>query len=144
MPIKKRTRFDLGKKPQFKDLPPAARIAVILFGIGGLWALMRSTLVLGPIEFYWFGLMVFVAIVTAHTKVQLIGGSSLSLLTAVALSSVMVLGTKPAVLVAICGVFVQFTFPRKKFVPHFLIFNLGMIGLTVTMAGTAYHWIVQD
>jgi len=134
----------LSKKGHFKGLPRSAQIAVILFGIVGFCALTRSALYLGPIEYYWFGLMVFVAVVTAHTKVQLIGGSSLSLLTAVALSSVMVLGTKPAVLVAICGVFVQFTFPRKKFVPHFLVFNLGMIGLTVTMAGTAYHWIVQD
>ncbi len=134
----------MSNRGHFKGLPRSAQIAVILFGIVGFCSLMRSALDLGPIEYYWFGLMVFVAVVTAHTKVKLIGGSSLSLLTTVALSSVMVLGTKPAVIVAICGVFVQFTFPRKRLVLHFLIFNLGMIGLTVTMAGTAYHWIVQD
>jgi diguanylate cyclase (GGDEF)-like protein/putative nucleotidyltransferase with HDIG domain len=109
----------------------------------GVCALVRSVLDLGPIEYYWFGLMVFVAVVTAHTKVHLIGGSSLSLLTTVALISVMVLGTNPAVLVGICGVFVQCAFPQKRFIPHHFAFNLGMIGLTVSMSGTAYHWIVQ-
>src|SRR5262245_10955285 len=87
--------------------------------------------------------MMFLAVVTAHTKVRLIGGSSLSLLTTVVLLTLMMLGTKAALLVGVCGVMVQCMIPSRKFIPHHLVFNVGMISLIVLMSGAGYE-LVKD
>src|SRR5262249_19133026 len=73
----------------------------------------------------------------------LIGGSSLSLLTTVVLLTIMMLGTKAALLVGVCGVTVQCIFPPRKFIPHHLVFNVGMISLIVLMSGAGYG-LVKD
>jgi diguanylate cyclase (GGDEF)-like protein/putative nucleotidyltransferase with HDIG domain len=116
---------------------------VILFGIAGGVGLVRAMLDIGRTDWAYFGLLMFLAIVTGHTKVRLIGGSSLSLITTVALVAMMMLGPQPAVLVGICGVFVQCIFPRRKFIPHHLVFNFGMIVLTILMASAGYYGIVH-
>jgi diguanylate cyclase (GGDEF)-like protein/putative nucleotidyltransferase with HDIG domain len=120
-------------------VPTGAKIAVVVFGIGGCYALVRTILGLGAVDHGYFALMLFLAIVTSHTKVRLIGGSSLSLLTMVVLLTLMMLGTKAALLVGVCGVMVQSMFPPRRFIPHHLVFNIGMISLTVSMAGAGYH-----
>src|SRR5947207_10777469 len=134
-------RMELSTKSTFKSVPSAAKVAVVLFGVGGAYAVVRTILSLGPIDRGYFALMAFLAIVTAHTKVRLIGGSSLSLLTTVVLLTVMMLGTKAALLVGVCGVMVQCMIPPRRFIPHHLVFNIGMISLTVSMAGAGYHWV---
>ena len=133
----------MSKKAQFKGLPPAARMAVVLFGFAGILGVLQAARNPGPIDYAYFGLLIFLAVVTAHTKVRLIGGSSLSLLTTVALVSMMMLGTKAAVLVGICGVLVQCAIPPKRFIPHHFVFNLGMIVLTIWMSGTGYYLVVR-
>jgi diguanylate cyclase (GGDEF)-like protein/putative nucleotidyltransferase with HDIG domain len=133
----------LSNKTEFKGLPPVAKAAVILFGLAGVLGVLTAERSIGPIDYAYFGLLVFLAMVTAHTKVRLIGGSSLSLLTTVALVSMMMLGTKAAVLVGICGVLVQCGFPPRRFIPHHFVFNLGMIVLTIWMAGTGYYLVVR-
>ena len=144
MPIKMKTEVPiLNDKAQFKSLPPAARLAVAVFGMVGLLLLIVSTRWAGQLDAAHFGLMLFLAVVTAHAKVRLIGGSSLSLLTTVVLMSVMMLGAEAAVLVSVCGVYVQTAFPRRRCIPHHIVFNIGMIALTVLVAGKAYHWMVR-
>jgi diguanylate cyclase (GGDEF)-like protein/putative nucleotidyltransferase with HDIG domain len=132
----------LSNKAQFKGLPLAAQVAVVLFGLAGLCGVVAARS-LGQIDYAYFGLFIFLAVVTAHTKVRLIGGSSLSLLTTVALVTVMMLGTEAAVLVGICGMIVQCAFPPRRFIPHHFVFNMGMIVLTVWMAGTGYYFVVR-
>jgi len=112
-----------------------------MIGIAGT---VCATLTLGRTDYSYFWLLVFLAIVTGHAKVRLIAGSSLSLISTVVLMAVMMLGTTAGILVGVCGVFVQSIFPPRKFVLHQLIFNLGMIVLTIWMAGTAYYGVVGD
>ena len=133
----------MSAKAQFSGLPPAARFAVVLAEIVGLCALIGSTRAAGTLDAVHFGLMLFLAIVTAHAKVRLIGGSSLSLLTPVVLTSLIILGSDAAVIVGVCGVYVQTAFPRNRCSGHHIVFNIGMITLTVLLAGIGYDWIAH-
>lgn len=133
----------MSKKLDFKSLTIGARSAVIVFGIAGLCGLAVSSRNVRLADYASFGLMVFLAIVTAHSKIRLFGGSSISLLTAVVLISIMMLGTPAAVLVGACGVVVQCVFPWRRLIPHHLVFNIGMIWLTASMSGIGYHWVVS-
>jgi diguanylate cyclase (GGDEF)-like protein/putative nucleotidyltransferase with HDIG domain len=133
----------LSTKPQLRTLPGAAQVAVGLFGIIGAYGLIRAILMIGRVDYGYLGLLVFLAVVTGRTKVRLIGGSSLSLITSVALVAVMMLGTSAGILVGVCGVVVQSSFPWRKFIPHHLIFNLGVIVLTVSIASAGYYAVVR-
>ena len=133
----------MSSKPKFNSLPGRARIAVALFGLVGAGGLLRALIDLGRVDYAYFGLLMFLAVVTGRTKVRLVGGSSLSLITTVALVTLMMLGLQPAIIVGLCGVFVQCVFPPSKLIPHHLIFNLGMIVLTVSMAGAGYFAVVR-
>src|SRR5437588_12425328 len=104
-------------------------MAVVLFGFAGILGVLQAARNTGPIDYAYFGLLIFLAVVTAHTKVRLIGGSSLSLLTTVALVSMMMLGTKQAVLVGICVVLVQCEIRPKRSIPAHVVFSLGVIPL---------------
>jgi diguanylate cyclase (GGDEF)-like protein/putative nucleotidyltransferase with HDIG domain len=114
-----------------------------MFGVIGAAGLARAILGMGQVDLAYFGLLVFLAVVTGHTKVKLTGGSSLSLITAVALVAMMMLGPHAAVIVAACGVAVQCAFPPKKFNAHHLAFNVGMIVLTVAVASGGYYAVVR-
>lgn len=133
----------MSNKAQFGTLSAQARLAVVLFGLVGAGGLIRAIAQMGQVDFAYFGLLMFLAIVTGHAKVRLVGGPSLSLITTVALVAMMMLGTEPAILVGLCGVFVQCAFPPKKFIPHHLAFNLGMIVLTIEMASAGYYGVVR-
>jgi len=112
-----------------------------MIGISGLiWAIFT----LEPMDYSYFWLFLFLAIVTGQAKVRLIAGSSLSLITTVVLIAVMMLGTPAGTLVGICGVFVQSIFPSRKFVFRQFIFNLGMIVLTTWLSSAAYYKVARD
>src|SRR5437667_912976 len=112
-----------------------------MIGISGLiWAIFT----LEPMDYSYFWLFLFLAVVTGQSKVRLIAGSSLSLITTVVLIAVMMLGTSAGSLVGICGVFVQSIFPSRKFVFHQLIFNLGMIVLTTWLSSAAYYTVARN
>lgn len=130
-------------KPKFKTLPAKARFAVGVFGIAGVAGVVWAVSHMGGVDPSYFGLLIFLAVVTGHIKVKLTGGSSLSLITAVALVAMMMLGAAPAILVGVCGVVVQCAFPPKKFNAHHLFFNVGMIVLTMAMASAGYAVIVR-
>lgn len=133
----------MSAKPQFGSLPAQARLAVLLFGLAGAGGLMQALFHFGSVDWPYFGLLVFLAIVGGHAKVRLVGGSSLSLITTVVLVALMMLGTQPAILVGMCGVCAQCALPPKKFIPHHLVFNLGMIVLTISMASAGYNSVVR-
>src|SRR5207244_1671165 len=127
-----------------RELPRTAQVTVGLFGIIGAYGLIRAILAIGEVDYGYLGLLVFLAVVTGRTKVRLIGGSSLSLITSVALVAMMMLGTSAAILVGVCGVTVQCFFPWRKFIPHHLIFNVVMIVVTVSVASAGYYAVVRD
>ncbi|HYR44977.1 MAG TPA: HD domain-containing phosphohydrolase [Terriglobia bacterium] len=127
-----------------RTLPRIARATVGLFGIIGAYGLIRAILMIGPVDYGYFGLLVFLAVVTGRTKVRLIGGSSLSLMTTVVLVAMFMLGTSAAILVGVCGVIAQAVFPWRKFMSHHLIFNLGMIVLTISVASAGYYAVVHN
>jgi diguanylate cyclase (GGDEF)-like protein/putative nucleotidyltransferase with HDIG domain len=133
----------LSEKAQVKTLPRPAQVTVGVFGIIGLWGVIRATLMIGQVDHAYFGVLLFLAVVTGRTKVRLVGGSSLSLITAVVLVAMMTLGTSAAILVGVFGVIIQSAIPWRKFMPHHLIFNLGMIVLTICMASAGYFAIVR-
>src|SRR5947199_3287728 len=95
-----------------------------MIGISGLiWAIFT----LEPMDYSYFWLFLFLAIVTGQAKVRLFAGSSLSLITTVVLIAVMMLGTPAGTLIGNGGVFVQSLFPLSKFVFRKFNFNLVMI-----------------
>ena len=127
-----------------RTLPRAAQVTVGLFGIIGAYGLIPAIPVIGRVDYGYLGLLVFLAVVTARTKVRLIGGSSLSLMTSVVLVAMMMLGTSAGILVGVCGVIAQGIFPWRKFIPHHLIFNVGMIVLTISGASAGYYAVVRQ
>ena len=126
---------------KFANMPGSAKLAVAVFGILGaielLVALGTRPAASGAVFFLMLGL----AVVTSRTKLTLLRGSTLSFLTSVVLTTLMWLGTEAAVVVAMVGVVVQSSFPWKKKVPYRTVFNMGMVGTTVTLAGWGYHAI---
>jgi len=56
----------------------------------------------------------------------------------------MLLGTHTAIIVSIVGVVVQSSFPWRRKVTYRILFNLGMIALTVFLAGVGYGLIVRS
>ena len=134
----------MSKQGQLWALPRAAQVAVCVFGMIGISGLIGAILTLELLDYSYFWLLLFLAVVTGQAKVRLIAGSSLSLITTVVLIAVMMLGTPAGTLVGICGVFVQSIFPSRKFVFHQLIFNLGMIVLTTWLSSAAYYKVARD
>ena len=144
MPIREEDEVVLSNKSQLKTLPRAAQGIVGLFGIIGLYGVAWAVLRIGAVDYGYLGLLLFLAVITGHTKVRLVGGSSLSLITTVVLVAMMTLGAPAAVLVGVSGVIVQCVIPRRKFIPHHLVFNLGMIVVTISLANWGYYAVVRD
>src|SRR5262249_41758344 len=134
----------LSSKSQLKALPRKAQAVVGLFGIIGLYGAMRAVLWIQPNNYAYLALLLFLAGITGSTKIRLIGGSSLSLVTTVVLVTMIMLGPSAAVLVGMCGVIVQCAIPLRKFIPHHLVFNVGMIVVTVVLASSGYYAVVRD
>jgi hypothetical protein len=132
-------------KPQvsFKALPMAARMAVILFGLFGLAALLYAVSLQPTFASGRLVILLGIAIVSARAKVNLYKGSTISFLTCIVLLAVIREGPAIAVLLAVCGVTVQTLFPSRKVVLHQLAFNAGMIALTVVATWWTYGFIAR-
>ena len=116
----------------FSTMPLTARFAIALFAILGMTsALYAVTTHMGFAPGRLFLLMA-AATVCAKAKVKLYKTSTISLLTSVVLLAVVMEGLMAALIVAVFGVAVQMVVPSKKLVLHQLVFNLGMIAMTVT------------
>ena len=106
----------------FSTMPLTARFAIALFAILGMTsALYAVTTHMGFAPGRLFLLMA-AATVCAKAKVKLYKTSTISLLTSVVLLAVVMEGLMAA----------QMVVPSKKLVLHQLVFNLGMIAMTVT------------
>jgi signal transduction histidine kinase len=124
-------------------MPVPARILVSVFAAAGVIELLVA-LRTGPSSAGGvFFLMLGLGIVTARAKVRLPGGSTLSLLTSVALAALMLLGTPGALVVSVMGVVVQSSFPWSRRISHRICFNVGMVSTTVLLAASGYTWIVS-
>src|SRR5437667_11567722 len=110
-----------------------------MIGISGL---IGAILTLEPLDYSYFWLLLFLAVVTGQAKVRLIAGSSLSLIATVVLIAVMMLGTPAGTLVGICGVFVQFIFPSRKFVFLLLILFFGMFVITSWVSCAVCFYVI--
>src|SRR5690349_15153693 len=117
---------------------------VLLFGFIGVYGAVRALALIGRVDYTSIGLLLFLAVITGRTKVRLVGGSSLSLITTVALISVMMHGPWAGVLVGVCGVAVQCMIPWRNFIPHHPMFNIGMIVVTIGLASSGYYAVVRD
>ena len=116
---------------KFGALPLKARTAIVMFAaFGGIT--LASTLFFEPFASpVRFLLLLALALRTAHTKFRLYKDSSISFLTSVILLAILIAGTTEALLIAVCGVTFQTYFPARKLVLHRVLFNAGMIALTV-------------
>ena len=126
-------------KSNFQTLPIAARILILMIALSGATAAAFSVNLQPAWDLARLTFFVVLAVATARAKVKLSGTSSLSLLTATVLLSLMVGGPAVAVVSAVCGVVTQTLLPNKKIVLHQLVFNIGMIALAATLAGWAYQ-----
>src|SRR5690348_6283401 len=122
LPIRNHDEGLLSNKSQLKALPRAAQAVVGLFGVIGLYGAVHAVLWIQPGDYAFLALLAFLAGITGTTKIRLIGGSSLSLVTTVVLVAMIMIGPSAAVLVGICGVIVQCAIPLRKFIPHHLVF----------------------
>jgi hypothetical protein len=126
----------------FKSLPAKARSAIVLCAVAAM--VVTTYLVITQQE--WsigrLALLLALGIATARKKVQIMGTSSVSLLTSIVLLAVMWDGPGAAVLVAICGVVTQTIQPGKKLVVYQAAFNAGMIALTAAASALSYQAIV--
>ena len=123
----------------FSTMPLRARFAIALFAIMGLAsAVYAATVHMGFAPGRLFLLMA-AASVCAKAKVRLYKTSTISLLTSVVLLAVVTEGLTAALIVAVFGVAVQMVVPSKKLVLHQLVFNLGMIAMTVTATWFAHQ-----
>ena len=134
----------MSEPTRFADMPVHARVAIGLFGlIGTVELVVAITLVYRNVVPFFF-LMLALAVVCARAKVRLPGGSTLSLLTSVVLATLMLIGTAAAVVTGVMGVVVQSSFPGDGRLSHRTIFNMGMVSLTVGLAGLGYRVIVHN
>ena len=118
----------------FKNLPLLARGVIILSAIAG-GASLAAALWYQPISSTTrLAFLPFLAAFSAHFKGKVYSGTTISFLASVVMIGV--IRDEPAVsmLAAICGVTTQTLLPPKKLIPHRVIFNAGMIALTVAAA----------
>jgi hypothetical protein len=116
---------------RFGTLPLKARTAIAMFAIGGAIS-VASALLFEPFHStVRFLILLALAVATANRKFRLYRDSSISFLTAVILLSILIAGTAEAILIAICGVGIQTYSPSRRFIPHRMLFNGGMVALAV-------------
>jgi hypothetical protein len=128
----------------FRALPAQARTAIVVSALAGGAATIDSIMLQRSWDAVALVGLLALAMITARVKVKLTGSSTLSLLTATVLLSLMVGGTAVAVLVGMCGVLTQSIQPRKPVVLHQIMFNISMIAMTVTLAGRGYEAVLSE
>ena len=107
----------------FNNMPLAARMAIMLFGVLGSAAVVYALTFHMGFEPGRLLLLMAGAAVCARAKVKLYKASTISLLTSVVLLAVIKEGLAAALLVAVFGVMVQTVVPSKRLVLHQLAFN---------------------
>ena len=129
----------MGKQTSYRDLPAKCRVAIAVSFSAGVALGVSAFLQFDWTQYWGFLAILAVATVTANTKVRLLGGSSLSLLTSVVLMAMISLGMEAAVMIGVIGVVLQTAIPARTVISYNLAFNVGMIAITVWGAGLAYE-----
>ncbi len=128
---------------QFKSLPAKVQSTVLLFGMAGTITLSWGMFSHPGLQFTRLILMLLLAVVGSQAKLRLYKDSSISVLTFVVLLSMLAGNGFEALLVGMFGVAVQTYFPARKLVLHRLIFNLGMIAVTIQASCWTYSRFVE-
>ncbi|MDP6045402.1 MAG: hypothetical protein QGG25_07330, partial [Phycisphaerae bacterium] len=129
----------MGKQSKYWDLPVKCQAAIAVSGTLGVILAISALVQFDWTQYWGFLAILAVAVVTANTKVRLLGGSSLSLLTSVVLMALVWLGLEAAVMIGVIGVVLQTAVPARTVVSYNLAFNVGMIAVTVWAAGLGYE-----
>ena len=123
----------------FKTLPFLAQCIIVLFAALGFTSAIYaiwSQSIDNPTRFV---VLLVVAAVSAQAKTKFYPEATISFLTFVVMVAVISESLAVSILVGVCGVTVQTVLRSKKRIPHRLVFNLGMISLTVTAAWWTHH-----
>jgi len=126
----------------FNKLPLAAQWTILMFALTGLSAAVFTILsqpVFAPSHVL---LLLPITLVTARLKVKLYRGSTISCLTSAVLLAVISEGLAAALILGVCGVAIQTLLPSKKVVLHQLMFNIGMIAVTVSATWWTYRLLL--
>jgi hypothetical protein len=115
----------------FKTLPFLARGIIVLFAAAGLASIALALRYQSLFSATRLGFLPFLAAVSAHYKAKVYRETTISFLTSIVMIGVIIDEPAVSMLAAICGVTVQALLPSKKLVLHRVIFNAGMIALTV-------------
>jgi len=129
----------------WRALPPAARHYVAAVIVLGAVALVASF----PHSFprpALFAVLLVVSCVTSVWKVNLpislASGSTLSVSYAAHLTSLLLLGPRHAVLIAVAGAWTQCVFRVKRPYPVYrTVFSMAAEAITMTAAGLSYGWL---
>ena len=127
----------------FQNLPLPARCAVAIFGVAGVITILWTALSEPFNGVLQLLAIVGLAVATAQMKVRLYKDSTISFLTSVVLLSLLIGGTREALLAGICGVTVQTYFPHRKLELHRLVFNVGMIAVTIQSSAWVYAFFLS-
>jgi hypothetical protein len=130
-------------KSTFRLLPLAAKLAIVMFGAAGFAAAAGSLLYQPDLAAGRIVILLVLAGAMARTKVNLYRETSLSFLTCVVLLAVITQGPAAAVLVSAFGVTVQSFLPKKRIVLHQVVFNVGMISVTVVATWWIHQTLIQ-
>ncbi len=126
----------------WRDLPKAARLYVATVVVLGAAALIASVPASLPRPLLFVSLLV-AACLTSTWKVNLplalASGSTLSVSYAANLMALMLLGPRPAVLVAVAGAWMQCAFHVKRRYPRYrTLFSVAAEAITMASTGLAY------
>jgi len=127
----------------FRTLSVAARTTIVVFAILGLAAVLYAASVQTAVQPARLLALLVAGMATARVKVHLFKGSTVSLLTSVVLLGILEGELCSAILVALTGVVLQTIVPSRKLVIHQLVFNAGMIALTVTATWFTFSSLVH-
>src|SRR5260370_19567382 len=108
-----------------------ARAIIIIFAAAGVASIALALWHQSLFSATRLGFLPFLAALSARYKAKLYRETTISFLTSVVMIGVITDEPAVSMLAAICGVTIQTLLPSKKLVPYRLIFNAGMIALTV-------------
>ena len=136
------------KPSGFKTLPFPARGLIVLFAAAGVASIALALWYQSLFSATRLGFLPFLAAMSARYKAKVYRETTISFLTSVVMIGVITDEPAVSMLAAICGVTIQTLLPSKKLVLYRLIFNAGMIALTVTatwwthrVVATANHFL---
>jgi hypothetical protein len=115
----------------FNTLPFLARGIIVVFAVAGVASIALTFWYQSLFSPTHLGFLPFLGAVSAQYKAKVYRGTTISLLTPVVMIGVITDEPAVSMLAAICGVAIQTLFPSKKLVLYRLIFNAGMIAMTV-------------